>query len=226
MKKPETQAILLDDAYQHRAVMPGLNILLTTFDNPFSSDFFLPSGNLREWRSAYKRADVIVVSKCPEKMNENDREKFLQKINPLSRQTVFFSQYHYYRPYYMYDAGKTIELNENLHVVLVSAIASSSYLLQYLNEKVDYLDTMEYVDHHVFSAHELSQIKRHFDQIKAENKIILTTEKDATRLDLHRQYILENNLAIYVLPVDIRFHFNEQEKFNKYIQNYLLDFKV
>ena len=129
-------------------------------------------------------------------------------------------------PYYMYDAGRTIDLDASVHVLLVSAIASSTYLLQYLNHHVDHLHTMEYVDHHVFTAHELSQMKRHFDQIGAEKKIILTTEKDATRLDLHRKYILENKLPIYVLPVDVKFHFGEEGSFNEYIKDYLLNFKV
>jgi len=226
MKKPDTQVILLDDAYQHRAVDPGLNILLTLYDKPFSEDFYLPSGSLREWRSAYKRADIIVVSKCPEDLNEDQRNNFLERINPLPHQKVFFSRYHYYRPYYMYNANQTLELNEDLHVVLVSAIASSSYLLQYLNEKTPYLDTLEYVDHHVFSSHELSQIKRHYDQIPSDNKIILTTEKDATRLDLHRKYIVENKLPVFVLPVDVNFLFGEKEKFNDELRNFLLNFKV
>jgi len=82
------------------------------------------------------------------------------------------------------------------------------------------------VDHHVFTAHELSQIKRHFDQIRTENKIILTTEKDATRLDLHREYILEHKLPVFVLPVDVKFHFGEEGSFNEYVRDYMLKFKV
>jgi tetraacyldisaccharide 4'-kinase len=226
MKKPETQVILMDDAYQHRAVKPGLNILLTQFDKPFTADFFLPSGNLREWRSAYKRADIIVVSKCPDVVDEADRQEFIKKIQPTRSQSIFFSYYKYYQPYFIYNPSITIQLTNDIHVLLVSAIASTDYMLQYLNERTDHLAAMEYVDHHVFNAHEISQIKRNFDQIRAERKIILTTEKDATRLDIHRNFIIQNRLPVYVLPVDVGFHFNEQNKFNDSIREFMLNFKV
>lgn len=226
MKNPDTQVILLDDAYQHRAVKPGLNILLTQYDNPFSQDFFLPSGRLREWRSAYKRADVIIVSKCPPQLSDEERFKMIKKIQPLPHQKVFFSYYRYLQPYYIYNAAYTVELNPEIQVLMVSAIASSAYLMQYLNSKSEYLDTLEYVDHHIFTAHELSQIKRQYDQLPGEKKIILTTEKDATRLDIHRKFILENKLPIYVLPVDVDFHFDEKEKFDEHIRQFLLNFKV
>lgn len=226
MGAPNTQVILLDDAYQHRAVKPGLNILLTQYDKPFSKDFFLPSGRLREWRSAYKRANMIIVSKCPKNIGEEDRKKLLQQINPLPHQSVFFSYYNYQLPYYIYNPAQTVRLDPEVHVLLVSAIASTTYMLQYLNENTANLSVMEYVDHHVFTAHELSQIKRHFDQIPSEKKIILTTEKDATRLDLHRKFILEQKIPIFVLPVDVRFHFDEQEQFDNHIRQFLLNFKV
>lgn len=226
MKKPDTQAILLDDAYQHRAVKPGLNILLTEYDQPFTKDFFLPSGRLREWRSAYKRADVIVISKCPDVITEADRDRFIQEIKPLKHQRLFFSYYEYLQPYYIYNPAYTVALNPDIQVLLVSAIASTSYMMHYLNEKTEYLTTMEYVDHHVYTAHELSQIKRHFEQMPGSKKVILTTEKDATRLDMHRKYILENKLPIYVLPVNVAFHFDEKEKFDEHIRQFLLNFKV
>jgi len=226
MKKPGTQIILLDDAYQHRAVKPGMNILLTLYDQPFFRDFYLPSGRLREWRSSYRRANVIIVSKCPENLSQVQKDNFLSRLNPLPHQKVFFTSYHYFRPYYMYDPARTIELNDKWHVLLVSAIASSTYLLQYLYEQVEELDIMEYVDHHVFTPHELSQIKRQFDQIQSPHKIILTTEKDATRLDLHRKYIIEEKIPVFVLPVDVKFLFGQKEEFNDHIRNYLLEFKV
>jgi len=226
MKDQNTQVILLDDAYQHRAVKPGLNILLTQFDKPFTNDFFLPSGSLREWRSAYKRADLIIVSKCPFQITEAEKKRLIEQIQPLPHQRILFSYYQYQKPYYMYNPAQTVELAPDVHVLLVSAIASSSYMLQYLNEKTDYLNTMEYVDHHVFTAHEMGLIKRQIDQMPGQKKIILTTEKDATRLDLHRKYIIENKLPIFVLPVDVAFHFNEQPVFDEYIKQFLLNFKV
>lgn len=226
MKNPNTQLILLDDAFQHRAVKPGLNILLTPYDKPFSEDFFLPSGSLREWRSAYKRADVIIVSKCPDDLSEEQRIQLLGKIRPIEGQTVFFSSYSYQDPYYMYNGAHKVKFEPDVQVLLVSAIASSDYLLQYLNKQVDYLENIDFTDHHVFTAHELAQIKQQFDQLPGPKKIILTTEKDATRLDLHRKYILENKLPIFVLPARVRFHFDEKEQFDEYVRQYLLHFKI
>ena len=226
MRTPGTQVILLDDAFQHRAVKPGLNILLTPFDNPFSGDFFLPTGSLREWRSAYKRADVIIVSKCPADLTQDQRESLLKKIRPQAHQTVFFSGYSYRDPYYMYDPSKTVRLDPDVHVLLVSAIASSDYLIQHLSDQVDELESIEFNDHHVFTLRELEQIRLQFERIPGPKKILLTTEKDAMRLDLHRQFLLENKLPVFVLPVHVFFHFGEGEQFDEHIRQFLLNFKI
>ncbi len=226
MRQNQTQVVLLDDAYQHRAVKPGLNILLTTYDKPFFKDFFLPTGTLREWRSAYRRADIIIVTKCPFQLTTGDQAKMLEKINPQPNQRVYFSYYRYYRPYYIYDPSVTVDMDESTDVLLVSGIASSTYMAQYVADMVNSLEIMDFTDHHQFSNEDLTGIKNHFDAIPATKKLILTTEKDATRLDLHRDFIRDNKLPVYLLPVDIDFHFREKNAFEEDIKNYLLNFKV
>jgi tetraacyldisaccharide 4'-kinase len=226
MRQNQTQVILLDDAYQHRAVKPGLNMLLTTYDKPFFSDFFLPTGTLREWRSSYQRADIIVITKCPFQLTEQDRENMLRKINPLPHQRVYFSYYRYYRPYYIYNPSITMDLDESMDVLLVSGIASSAYMAQYVADMVHSLEVMDFTDHHMFTFDDLIGIKTHYDSLDPAKKMILTTEKDATRLDIHRSFILENKLPVYLLPVDIDFHFQEKNAFEEDIKNYLLNFKV
>ncbi|RME96755.1 MAG: tetraacyldisaccharide 4'-kinase, partial [Bacteroidetes bacterium] len=110
--QPDTQLILLDDAFQHRAVLPGLNILLTEYDNLFTRDYLLPAGRLREWRSAYERADVIVVSKCPPDLTQTDARRIRVEINPLPHQKIFFSYYAYQVPYYQFNPRYRLKLDD------------------------------------------------------------------------------------------------------------------
>jgi tetraacyldisaccharide 4'-kinase len=224
--RPDTQVVLLDDAFQHRSVKPGLNILLTEYQYPFTRDFLLPAGRLREWRSAYRRADIIVVSKCPAEMDETARQKMTREIAPLPRQRLYFSHYRYLPPYYLLDNRYTVALDKSLDVLLISAIARTDYLLEYLREQVNDVLVMEYEDHHYFSPYDMGRLEAAFQQMPAERKLILTTEKDAMRLELHRSFFLERRLPVFVLPVEVRFHFGEGERFDQDIKDFLLNFKV
>lgn len=226
MNQPETQLILLDDAFQHRSVKPGLNILLTEFDHPFTRDFLLPSGRLREWRSASERADLILVTKCPPDLHEEDRKQLLQEIDPLPGQSVFFTYYHYSKPYYIFDARYQVELQPDWEVLLISAIAGTDYLVSYLETQVNTVRLLEYEDHHYFSKHDVGNLKASFSRMDVEKKVILTTEKDAMRLEMHRAFLVENRLPIFVLPIEVKFHFGEGERFDQYVKDFLLNFKV
>ena len=225
IEQPESQVILLDDAFQHLSITPGLNILLTEFSYPFTKDYLLPSGRLREWRSAYHRADIIVVSKCPFQISENDKSAFIEEINPLSRQRIYFSYYKYGQPYFLLNTNYRLNLSPDLDVVLISAIARADYLVEYLEKHVNSIQALEYEDHHYFTKFDVSQLKNTFSNIDSPKKIILTTEKDAMRLELHHQFIVENKLPVYVLPVKVAFHFDEGEIFDNDIKQFLLNFK-
>ncbi len=227
MKHSGLEVILLDDAFQHRAITPGLNILLTEHDHPFTRDTLLPVGRLREWPSAYRRADIIVVSKCPADAAAVQREALRQEIAPLPHQRMYFSFFEYRQPRYMLDPRYTTTLDEDWEVLLICAIANSDYLTQYLKKQVGFIKILEYEDHHYFSTSDISNLKMTFDNMESEKKIILTTEKDAARLDLHRQYFAEHRLPIFVLPVEVRFHFQEDgPRFDEDIKNCLLNFKA
>lgn len=225
-RKPNTQVILLDDAFQHRSVDPGLNILLTEFGNPFTRDVLLPSGRLREWRSAYKRADTIIVSKCPIDITEEEKEAMIKEINPLSNQDIYFSYYNYLPPYYLLNADYSTQLKEDWDVLLVCAIAKTDYLVGYLETMVKSVQLMEYEDHHYFSKNDVAYLQKTFAAMPSQKKLILTTEKDAMRLEPHRPFFTTHQLPIFVLPVDVQFHFNEGEKFNKKIKEFLLNFRA
>lgn len=226
MEDEETQVVLLDDAFQHRSIKPGLNILLTEFNYPFTKDYLLPSGRLREWRSAYERADIIVVSKCPPQVSETEKETFLKEINPFPHQKMYFSYYDYVNPYFILNPKYRTQLKEDWDVLLICAIARTEYLLDYLHEQVNSVVVLEYEDHHYFSKHDVAHLKTAFDRMESTKKIILTTEKDAMRLELHQQFIKENQLPIFALPVEVKFHFDEGEQFDQQIKDFLLNFKV
>lgn len=225
-KYPSLQAILLDDAFQHRAISPGLNILLTTWDDPFTKDFLMPMGRLREWRSSYERADIIIVSKCPFELSKRDKEEMIKKINPQSHQKVFFSLYQYGHPYSFFDGRKRKALNQETDVILISAIANTNYLLDYLEPVVSDVHHMDYEDHHLFSDFDISYINEVFTNRDTKNKIIITTEKDATRLSLHYNRLKELNLPIFVLPTQVVFYDDDGHQFNNQIRDFLYNFKV
>ena len=224
-ESPSTQIVLLDDAFQHRAIQPGLNILLTEFNFPFTDDYLLPSGRLREWRSAYKRADVLIVSKCPPEISEKEKEYFVKKIKPLPHQKIFFSYYTYREPYYILNHKYRSKLDPNLDVLLICAIARTDYLVNYLESQVNSVKTLEYEDHRYFSKFDISFLKTTFDNMESKKKIILTTEKDAMRLQLHHPFLQKNKLSIFAVPVQVKFHFEEGESFDREVKQFLLNFR-
>jgi len=221
------EVVLLDDAFQHRAVKPGLNILLTEHDKPFTRDRLLPDGRLREWPSAYERADIIVVTKCPENPGEVQRDMLIREIQPLPHQQVFFSYLSYQQPWYLLDSRYVTALEDDWEVLLICAIANSDPLTRYLKSRVKFIKILEYEDHHYFTNSDISNLKMTFDNMATDKKIILTTEKDAMRLELFRDFFRETRLPIFVLPVEVRFHKESQDPgFDDAIRQYLLNFKA
>lgn len=225
-RNPTISAVLLDDAFQHLAVKASLNILLTEESRLFTDDYLLPSGRLREWRSAYERADIIIVTKCRSNFNEEDKEEILSKINAKSHQKVFFSKYIYGKPYHIYNPTNRLTLDDSSKVVLVSAIANTDYLTSYLDGLGCQIDHVQYEDHHYFSEHEVSQIKQVLDKTEDPDTVLLCSEKDAMRLDLHQKFLISEQVPIFALPIKVEFLFNEGPEFELLVKNHLLDFKV
>ena len=224
-RAPDTQVILLDDSYQHLSVKPYINILITEYNRPYFLDFLLPTGRLREWRSGSARANIIIVSKCPGKLSEDDRTKFMSQLDPKEGQQVFFSKY-IYGPLYHIANGTRQNLDFFDQILLITAIADESYLLHHLESAVPEVETMLFEDHHLFSPHEVSLMKLKFENMTGRSRAIVTTEKDATRLALHREFILKEQLPIYILPLKVSFLFDEQYKFDETIKDHLANFKV
>lgn len=216
--KPETQAIILDDAFQHRSVKAGMNILLTDYHNLFTRDFYLPTGDLRDLKSSYKRAQIIVVTKCPLTINVEEKQKIAREINLRPGQQLFFTAIEYGQVYHILDR-KGIDITENTEVLLVTGIANPRPLEHLLEKHSRSYHIMPYADHHIFTIDDLKEIRKKFSNIEAENKIILTTEKDAVRLVKFNTEIAD--WPIYVIPVRHHFLFEEGEQFNQAVVNYI-----
>lgn len=222
---PETDVILLDDAFQHRSIRPGLSIVLTKYSNLFTKDYILPVGTLREFRNAYQRADFIIVTKCPPDLSEQKRKEVVQEINPAKGQLVFFSFVNYHPAYLITDYKQKVTANKQLDIYLFTGIASTSELTDFLKEHMGNVYTMNFSDHHYFDRVDMENVTEAFHNIDSKNKIMLTTEKDAVRLYEHKQWILSKKLPIYVLPITVDFFEEDKKLFDSEVIGYLTRLK-
>jgi tetraacyldisaccharide 4'-kinase len=219
--RPQTQAIILDDAFQHRSIKAGLNILLTDYNNLFTRDFYLPTGDLRDLKSSYKRAEVIIVTKCKPDLTEAEKQKLIKEINLTEQQLVFFTAIEYGQLYHI-TTNKFLNLDTKTEVLLVTGIANPRPLKKFLEEHTTSYYMLQYSDHHIFTIDNLKEIKKRFSNIETTNKIILTTEKDAVRLFKFNNEIAE--LPFYVIPVRHSFLFDEGNTFNKLVTDFIQNF--
>ncbi len=220
--RPETEVILLDDAFQHRAIKAGLNVLLTEYENLFTRDFFIPTGDLRDIKNSYERADVIVVTKTRSNIDEAEKNEIIKEIGPLPHQHVFFTCIVYGAPYHITHQSFGF-INDQTEVLLVTGIANPKPLKKFLEDRIHTYYMMHYGDHHIFSIDDWRDIKNRFEAITAEKKIILTTEKDAMRLLKFESEI--TNLPFYVMPIEHKFLFNEGIMFDSIINKFIYNFK-
>ncbi|MFS4484098.1 tetraacyldisaccharide 4'-kinase [Hyunsoonleella sp. 2307UL5-6] len=200
--------VLLDDAFQHRKVKAGFNIMLTTYNNPFFKDIVLPTGNLREPRQGYKRANIIVVTKCPLDIADTEKAKFIKKINALNHQQVFFSSISYSN--IVLSKTEKVNLDVINNFTLVTGIANAEPLVRYLKSKNLKFEHLNYKDHHQFSVEDISNLELH--------EKLLTTEKDYMRLKKYKS--LERKL--FYLP--IKMVISESEVFDGVINDFIKSF--
>ena len=220
--RPETEVIILDDAFQHRSIKPGFNILLTDCNNLFTRDFYMPTGDLRDSRSSYKRADVIIVTKCTPGFPEGKAKEVAEEISPLPHQQLFFSTVVYGKPYHITQYHFT-DINEDTEVLLITGIANPGPLKKYLEEHIHTYYLMHYSDHHIFSIDDLKDIRKRFDGIQSAKKMIITTEKDAMRLQKFAPKI--DGMPFYVIPIQHQFLFDSGNRFNEVVVNFIENFK-
>lgn len=199
-------AIILDDAFQHRQVKAGLQIVLTTYNQPYFNDILLPTGNLREPRSGAKRADIIVITKCPNNLSETQKQLYINKINPKSYQHVFFSRISYSDFVITESIKKQLSEFKNAALSVVTGIANPKPLLDYLNSNGLAFEHLKYNDHHEFSSQEIELI--------SQKDLIITTEKDYMRLKGE----IDSDKLFY-LPIEVMI--DRVEAFNKVVLDFV-----
>jgi tetraacyldisaccharide 4'-kinase len=202
------EVVLLDDAFQHRKVKAGFYIMLTSYGDLYCNDFMLPTGNLRESRSGVQRANVVIVTKCPSGLSLDAQNKIKKELRLSPNQSLFFTFIEYDEV--VYSEKETLKVAEikSVEKILLAGIAKPESFFAYLKEEND--ECLTFPDHHHFNESELLEIKK-----KANNKIIVTTEKDYVRL---KGSILSEQL--YFLPIKSTF-LSDADDFDKNILNYV-----
>ena len=224
-ENPELETILLDDAFQHRAVQPSYNILLTEYKKPFYDDYLMPAGRLREFRSAYKRADTIIFSKCPNNITEADKAEKIKALTPYPHQNVFFTTIKYGLPYHYINPDLKLTLDKSIDVLVFCGIARPEYLINYVSEQCNSVAKLILPDHHDFTNSDIRRLASIYNQFDGDNKVVITTEKDLMRLKPFEAFIEKENIIVYVLPLEIEFLFGEGDKFKASLQQSLLEFR-
>lgn len=209
---PDTDLILLDDAFQHRAVKAGLNIIITDYSQLYSNDFVLPAGNLREFRIGRKRADAVIVSKCPENLSSKEKTQISEQLK-FNNEAVFFSNIQY---------DELIGFAENQEIttkkaLVVTGIGNPTPLLNRLKERFE-IEHLKFGDHHKFTTSEIEQIQQKIDTFASVDGIVITTEKDFMRLKDFDQLSNSKNKWYYQ---SISTKIDELEKFNLLIEKYV-----
>lgn len=198
-----TEVILLDDAYQHLKVARDLNILLTTFDNPFFSDFVLPAGRLREAPSGAGRADLIVVTKCPKDITATQKEAYSREIKKFASDDtpVFYSTIEYGDPLPIYDqsVGKP-----RGRALLVSGLANPDHFEDYCRARYDVEYHFKFKDHHHYTAADIQQIKARLEVMPGAEKFLLTTEKDMVKFINPEIQSQLSGVHVYYLPIKMK----------------------
>ena len=216
IKYANTNILLLDDGFQYRKIQPQLNIILTSFHKPFFRDFLLPLGRLREPRKAAKRADIIIVTKCPSILTDTIRNYFKKNLIAYcnnKKTPIFFTTIKYASPKSLWSNNKT-KFSKN--IILLTGIADAEPLIQYINKNYKLIKHIAFKDHHIFTQRDIKNIVSSFHKSNYKNKCILTTEKDSGRILQSNLIPILQQLPVFLLPMSIEF-IDEEELFSKVI---------
>ena len=197
-KSPEL--LLLDDAFQHRYVSGDLNILLTAFQRPFCTDFLLPMGRLRERRKGAKRGDLVIVTKCPTTLNDQNKSGLIQKISQYvkPKTPVIFSSISYGTPFSLIG-----DFDFSQQIVLLTGLADDGPLVEYVSQKFQLLTTLSYPDHYDYGLSDFEKMEAVFRSYLADRPVILTTEKDAVKVKSNAPEGFLQEIPIFVLPIAV-----------------------
>lgn len=228
----DTDVILLDDAYQHRYVKPGVNILLVDYHRLIVYDKLLPAGRLREPKEGKRRADVVIITKCPHDLRPMDFRVITKALDLYPYQKLFFTTLVYtdLKPVFKplptsprgeeTHSGALADITPKHHILVVSGIASPQHLLADMEKHTKHITSLSFPDHHDFSDKDVSRINNMFDEMP-QPRLIITTEKDAARLVNIDGFSDDVRRNTYALPIEIKFMLDQEEQFNDYILNYV-----
>jgi tetraacyldisaccharide 4'-kinase len=224
---PQTEAVILDDGFQHRKIKPGFSILLTDFSRLMIKDHMLPYGNLREHVENKRRADIIIVSKSPQNLNPMQRRIIVKDVDKAPYQHLYFTSLDYKSPLPVFDDINTEGTNPDLSVqneggaVLVTGIANAELLREHLLKTFPEIKHLAFPDHYNFKAADIKTISAVFNELKAPVKYVFTTEKDAVRLREFTNIADPLKSALYYIPVGINFLNDDKDEFDKIIIDYV-----
>jgi len=220
-QKPETDVILLDDAYQYMPLRAGLSILLSDYYNRYTEDFVVPAGNLREGRSATKDADIIIITKSPKTIPTIEERIILDKIHPLPHQKVYFSYMEFGNITPLTSKAEKLPIDSIKSIVSVCGIANPYPFLEYMNHRFQEKQQIVFSDHHRFTKKDIEKIDKYFSRSVQKNCAVITTEKDAMRL-LDSEWKKEiETLPIFYIPIEVKFHHKYKEEFEEQILQYV-----
>jgi len=217
--------ILLDDSFQHRYVKPGLSILLTDFHSLYMEDYLIPAGTLRDVVSQAKRADIIIVTKTYRVLSPITRQRIESILKPKANQSLYFS-YLKYGKLTSFPGFNKVTISKNINtIVLFCGIANSYPLQEYLRDMCIELLVVDFPDHHAYRQKDLQLIKKTYTDEFTQNKIIITTEKDAMRL-IKSEYIRELvDCPLFYVPIEVKLHGDDEQNFSNQIEKYVRENK-
>jgi tetraacyldisaccharide 4'-kinase len=222
---PDLDAIILDDAFQHRYVNPGISILTTDFHNLYANDLLLPSGKLREFISGAGRADIIIVTKTPSVLSPITVRRITRLLKPRQHQHLFFSYVEYGELVPFNNSAIEYRLKDCRHVLIFSGIANSYPLKEYLGTIYSNVYDLDFPDHHAYKPRDILNVRKAFGDILSRNKIIITTEKDAMRLHSGELKEALKELPVFYLPIQVKIHKEDNVIFDALIKDYVRENK-
>jgi len=215
------ELIVLDDAYQHRYVKPGLSILLVDYNQPVSTDYFLPMGRLRDSLKEKRRAGIVIVTKCPIGISEEERQSLLNDLKLHPKQSIFFTTMKYGKPVRVFKEFETgLELNKGQEIFAFAGIANPTFFFSYLESKAKLIEKHTFPDHYSFTQKQIYPIFDSYLKNGANSKAIVTTEKDAARLRGIPSLDVEFKKSLFYIPIEVEFLGNQADNFNHQILTY------
>ena len=226
---PGLQLVVLDDAFQHRAIQVGLSILLTDFENLYTRDMLLPAGQLREWKSGSSRANIIIITKCPEDMKPIEMRVYETELKPENNQSLFFSTFIYDEiqpvfPDSIHEKWSFQKIKDTeAEILLVAGIVSPEPILLHLKKYTSNIKTLFFEDHHAFQSKDFNLINKQLSGPSSINKIILVTEKDAVRLMSNPDYPDTLKSITFALPIRVHILHDQETLFIQKIKSYVVE---